>query len=225
MGRGGRTGIASLPKAQAEPASGGAPTVSGGVRPSSTDEWEMPVSTDSNESSDLTADASAKEVFYEFDEEAVQVSEVAELHQKNMQLQQKLDDQSQIVENLRTENTRLLRLNMNLQEMLQQKPEGAGFSDISGYPDSEWLMKISQVANDSDHIFVKNLLFRLFPGGVSNATVSGRKSNNPYGRNKKTNETEKERTSHPSDPPQLDPAKVNYIKGKLHVTLLNCINY
>lgn len=73
-------------------------------------------------------------------------------------------------------------------------------------------MKASVTANDSDYIFVKELMVKLWPTGCGNATVTGRKSNNPSGisRNNVGGNTE---AAEEPDVPKLDPVKVDYIKG------------
>ncbi|XP_062558405.1 uncharacterized protein LOC134223268 [Armigeres subalbatus] len=83
---------------------------------------------------------------------------------------------------LKQDNERLRTLNMKLQEALLDRAKEVCFSEVSGFPDAKWLLSVSQNADDSDYLFVKELIFRLFPQGIGNATVSGHSSNNPLGR-------------------------------------------
>lgn len=92
-----------------------------------------------------------------------------------------------------------------------------------GYPSSEWLLKASQIARDSDYLFVKELVMYLWPGGIGQGTASGRISNNPKG-NKKLSAENMETTGAPSSSSpinstgsltKLDPEKIKYIKDCL----------
>ncbi|XP_065088310.1 uncharacterized protein LOC135709827 [Ochlerotatus camptorhynchus] len=116
------------------------------------------------------------------------------------------------IKQLREENCKLRHLNMKLQESLVEKPMGLSFSDIPGYPNSNWLLRVSQDAHESDYLFVKELLFSLFPRGVGNATVTGRCSNNPRGRSKKAPEP----NQNIKTVVQMDPEKVKYMKARLY---------
>ncbi|XP_062556288.1 uncharacterized protein LOC134221110 isoform X2 [Armigeres subalbatus] len=98
-----------------------------------------------------------------------------------------------------------------------------------GYPSPEWLLKASQIAKDSDYIFVKELMAFLWPKGVGHGTVTGRTSNNPCG-GKRTTVATNEPTAGPSSSSttpenfiaiaddssaQLDPDKIKFIKESL----------
>ncbi|XP_021700628.1 uncharacterized protein LOC110676559 [Aedes aegypti] len=116
------------------------------------------------------------------------------------------------IDSLQQENAKLRSLNMLLQESLVQKREEVSFKEIKGFPSAEWLLSVSQDSEDSDYLFVKQLMFRLFPHGVGNATPSGRPSNNPKGRNKGEGSMELpvQRTN------KLDPDKLSYMKDRLY---------
>lgn len=102
-----------------------------------------------------------------------------------------------------------MELNFKLQHALT-KQDGVGFTEIDGYPKTEWLLKVSQAAKDSDYLFIKEIMLALFPNGIGNATVSGRPSNNPAGiRGGEAKRGE------PGERSKLDPDKVNYMKGSL----------
>ncbi|XP_062715695.1 uncharacterized protein LOC115259151 [Aedes albopictus] len=125
-------------------------------------------------------------------------------------LQNQVADLKQENEVLKRDNNKLRSLNMKLQEALLARPTGQNFSEIPGYPDAKWLLGISQNAQDSDYLFVKELVFRLFPQGLGNATVSGMTSNNPSGRGGNNAVEGREPVE------QLDPEKVKYIRERLH---------
>ncbi|XP_055538136.1 uncharacterized protein LOC129725846 [Wyeomyia smithii] len=116
------------------------------------------------------------------------------------------------VAKLEEANDKLQKLNMKLQEALLENPTEGSFKELPGYPDKAWLLKVSQAANESDYMFVKELMLRLWPNGIGNATVSGRKSNNPSGKRKLPNQQESLLTVSPA---KLDPEKVEYIKDRL----------
>ncbi|XP_021695184.1 uncharacterized protein LOC110675115 [Aedes aegypti] len=113
---------------------------------------------------------------------------------------------------LRRDNAKLRSLNMRLQETLVERPNGTSFTEIPGFPDAKWLLSVSQNAQDSDYLFVKELVVRLFPLGVGNATVSGHPSNNPFGRGIKNGLEPDARTN----VGRLDPVKVTYIRDRLY---------
>lgn len=120
----------------------------------------------------------------------------------------KIKKLEKIVIKLKNDKARLMDLNFSLQEALLEKPGEVKFLDVAGYPTSDWLLKLSITADNSDYIFVKELVVKLWPDGCGHATVSGRKSNNPSGIGKGL---QKE----PTEVIQLDPEKVNYIKDRL----------
>lgn len=128
--------------------------------------------------------------------------------------QDSIDKMAADSEALQKENAKLRALNMMLQESLVQKHDNVSFTEVKGYPNREWLLSVSQNSEDSDYLFTKELLFRLFPQGVGNATPSGRPSNNPKGRNKL--EGSRELVVQPT---KLDPEKVAYMKGNSVVNL------
>lgn len=143
--------------------------------------------------------------------------DVSHLELRNLLTQ--IDSLQKENKDLRDESEKLKVLNMKLQEVILSKTVGeVKFTDVQGYPDANWLLSVSQNARDSDYLFVKELLVRLFPDGIGNATVCGRPSNNPLGR--------RVRGSDGSDPfpnrvvDKMDPEKVNYIKGKFCIVVL-----
>lgn len=113
---------------------------------------------------------------------------------------------------LRQENDRLRSLNMRLQEALIERPNSTTFSEIPGFPDAKWLLSVSQISQDSDYLFIKELMIRLFPFGVGNATVTGHGSNNPLGRGVKG----ALESGTPGNVEKLDPMKVAYIRDRLY---------
>lgn len=112
-------------------------------------------------------------------------------------------------ETLKQENAKLRSLNMRLQEALIERPNGVGFTELPGFPDARWFLSVSQNAQDSDYLFVKELVFNLFPLGIGNATVTGLSSNNPFGRGSRIGLELDAR----ANVEQLDPEKVKYIRG------------
>lgn len=119
------------------------------------------------------------------------------LKQQNEQLQDKI--------------TKLEELNMKLQEKLLNTDGKVTFTEVLGFPDRRQLLRISQQADTSDYLFVKELVFNLWPNGVGTATVTGRKSNNPVGSSKKKT------ANHDDKPPgQLCPKKIEYLKERLY---------
>lgn len=124
-------------------------------------------------------------------------------------LQVQINSLQKELEEVRKENKKLRILNMKHQEETLSKTIEAKFTEIDGFPDADWLLSASQSARDSDYIFVKELLIRLFPGGVGNATVTGRCSNNPHGRVGGSGPIPNRAVE------KLDAEKVNYIKERL----------
>ncbi|XP_065072521.1 uncharacterized protein LOC135696911 [Ochlerotatus camptorhynchus] len=62
------------------------------------------------------------------------------------------------------------------------------FKKINGFsecPTADMILKMSMVAKDSDYIFVKLLMYAIWPEGFAGRSVTGRTSNNPKGRGKK----------------------------------------
>nr|XP_029715035.1 uncharacterized protein LOC115258773 [Aedes albopictus] len=126
--------------------------------------------------------------------------------------QASIDKMAVEIESLQEENSKLRTLNMLLQESLVRNREETTLTEVEGYPKKEWLLSVSQNAENSDYLFVKELLLRLFPQGVGNATTSGRPSNNPKGRNK--GDGEKDHFIPQTN--KLDPDKVAYMKDRLY---------
>ncbi|XP_058453128.1 uncharacterized protein LOC131431435 [Malaya genurostris] len=118
------------------------------------------------------------------------------------------------ITNLEDDNLKLRNLNMKLQTALIDKPGEVSFKEIPGYPDRTWLLKVSQAAEDSDYLFVKELVFYLWSNGIGNTTVSGKKSNNPSGK-RKPSLNEASQVNEACNPEKLDPEKVEYIKDRL----------
>lgn len=128
------------------------------------------------------------------------------------ELRARIDNQTEEIRLLQSEVHKLRALNMSLQEVLVQKGQDYTFAEIPGYPKTEWLLSVSQNAGDSDYLFIKELVFHLFPEGVGSATPTGRPSNNPKGRS-----NIQPGNSDDGTPPmqKLDPQKVQYMKGIL----------
>ncbi|XP_062713021.1 uncharacterized protein LOC109410623 [Aedes albopictus] len=141
---------------------------------------------------------------------------------------------------LTAENTRLMDTNKKLTDqnwklqckLVQDNNKKTFFTvdtvDKTGYPTPEWLLKASQVAKDSDYLFIKELMMYLWPKGVGRGTTSGRVSNNPGGKKKQDGNTATEPTVGPSSvsattptanandtSAKLDPSKVKFIKDCL----------
>lgn len=94
------------------------------------------------------------------------------------------------------------------------------FENVTGYPDcpsADNVSKMSMVAKDSDYIFVKLLMYAIWPDGFEGKSVTGRSSNNPKGRGKKNVDDAQEdaniRTI--SDRTALEKTKVQFVNGKL----------
>lgn len=145
---------------------------------------------------------------------------IKQLQRENLQL---IDENQK----LKAENSMLQTLNFKLQHRITQDNNNlVSFKGLDGYPSAEWLLRASQGANNSDYLFVKELVLVLWPNGVGNATVSGRGSNNPTGSKRTENAESSEAaeslssvsssssTKSASTPSQLDPEKVTYIIGK-----------
>ncbi|XP_058455364.1 uncharacterized protein LOC131432837 [Malaya genurostris] len=123
-----------------------------------------------------------------------------------------IDKQSVEIKLLHVENSKLRTLNMLLQESLLQKGNEGSFTDIPGYPSTEWLLSVSQNSGDSDYLFIKELMLQLSPQGVGNATATGRPSNNPHGCKKEpiNKDSNVQRIN------KLDPEKVKYMKDRVY---------
>lgn len=156
--------------------------------------------------SDESSSTSVAEMFEGFKERQSRM----ELEKTIKAQRESIEKMAADIDSLQQENAKLRSLNMLLQESLVQKREEVSFKEIKGFPSAEWLLSVSQDSEDSDYLFVKQLMFRLFPHGVGNATPSGRPSNNPKGRNKGEGSMELpvQRTN------KLDPDKLSYMKGK-----------
>lgn len=109
---------------------------------------------------------------------------------------------------------------INLTDTLTSKVLGTHgedktFTEEDGYPSAQQLKAMSNQAIRSDYIFVKLLMEELWPEGFYNRSVTGRASNNPFGRPPAGGRTV------PNLPPSvpripLEKDKVEYIKGNLH---------
>lgn len=152
--------------------------------------------------------ASSDECDFEGFEE---VSPATNIEKQIRQLQEIIQEKDSKIELLQTENVRLRSLNMLLQETIVRRGEDKSFTECDGYPTAEWLLSVSQNSEDSDYLFVKEMLLRLFPEGVGNATATGRTSNNPKGRNKEAvnQDPGSQLTT------KLDPNKLKYMKDRL----------
>ncbi|EAT44229.1 AAEL004395-PA [Aedes aegypti] len=62
------------------------------------------------------------------------------------------------------------------------------FENVEGFPDcpsADKIAKMSVVAKDSDYVFIKLLMYAIWPDGFMGKSVTARTSNNPKGRGKK----------------------------------------
>lgn len=113
------------------------------------------------------------------------------------------------VEELKAERERYLAMNFTLQEALHTRKGGElKFTYVKGYFKAEWLLMVSQKARRSDYIFVKQLLYAIFPNGIGRATVTGKPSSNPRGSKMNGQVVVKEK------PAKIDGVKVDYIRGR-----------
>lgn len=87
----------------------------------------------------------------------------------------------------------------------------ASFTDVPGFPDTDWLMGEHVRANPSDYVFVRRMMMRLFPQGVGNATPTGNPSPNPGGRRK--NNAVKHH--HAARRDRIDPTKMEWMTERL----------
>ncbi|XP_062540816.1 uncharacterized protein LOC134208880 [Armigeres subalbatus] len=90
---------------------------------------------------------------------------------------------------LTAENAKLAAQNAKLQEALTSKllpePE-APFKNVTGnFLDPDLLRQLS-IEAETDYLFVKFVMLRLWPDGFFGRSVTGRPSNNPSGRSKPT---------------------------------------
>nr|XP_029728622.1 uncharacterized protein LOC109429266 [Aedes albopictus] len=168
--------------------------------------------------------------FQEFEDQAGRDSD--DLHnkcnEKIVSLENQISKLSEEIITLKDHTARLEKQNWMLQVKIVQDNDKRTLFTVNtekdGYPSPEWLIKASTVANDSDYLFVKELMLFLWPKGIDrHATTSGRTSNNPKGAKKVQTDTEetagpskKASTAASGDPSvQIDPEKVNFIKDCL----------
>lgn len=79
-----------------------------------------------------------------------------------------------------------LRMQMALSSSLLPTPSKP-FKEMDGFPTNDMLLAWSVEARDSDYLFVKFVMMHLWPDGLANRSLTGRVSNNPKGRPRKTN--------------------------------------
>lgn len=173
--------------------------------------------------------------FQEFEDQAGRDSDDLhnECNEKIVSLENQISKLSEEIITLKDHKARLEKQNWMLQVKIVQDNDKRTLFTVNtekdGYPSPEWLIKASTVANDSDYLFVKELMLFLWPKGIDrHATTSGRTSNNPKGA--KTVQTDTEETAGPSkkastaasgDPSvQIDPEKVNFIKGVINYDMI-----
>lgn len=112
-------------------------------------------------------------------------AENASLKQQNRKLKRRN-------EFLTKRNIRLERAHDRLQQCLTSKllpSTNKPFEDIEGVegcPPADRIFKMSMLARDSDYIFIKLLMNAIWPDGFAGRSVTGRYSNNPKGRRKKS---------------------------------------
>ncbi|XP_065077880.1 uncharacterized protein LOC135701103 [Ochlerotatus camptorhynchus] len=108
-------------------------------------------------------------------------------------LQMDLSEEILKTKRLAEENARLVTQNGKLQEALTSKllpePE-TPFKDCGEYIDANTLRQFSLEA-DSDYLFIKFIMMRLWPEGLLGRSVTGRQSNNPSGRPKSVRQEDK----------------------------------
>lgn len=137
-------------------------------------------------------------------------------------------------------NAELTALNAKLQSALTSKllpqPE-APFKDVKGdFLDAETIRLLSTEA-ETDYLFIKFLMMRLWPEGFIGRSVTGRRSNNPCGRSKAPKSTNESGDSEHGPGPSnaisfaenaegeskrpLEKDKVDFIICKIFVTMLD----
>lgn len=107
--------------------------------------------------------------------------QVNKLEIENDQLKKK-------IANMKNKRSILKLRNQKLEQSLVSKvlPEPARpFKDVEGFPTAEDIMNMSVRAEDSDYLFIKFLMYAIWPEGFKQRSVTGRISNNPEGRPKK----------------------------------------
>ncbi|XP_062553997.1 uncharacterized protein LOC134219288 [Armigeres subalbatus] len=100
------------------------------------------------------------------------------------------------------DNAKLTAQNAKLQEALTSKllpqPE-VPFKDVDGdFLDADTIRQLS-VEADTDYLFVKFLMMRLWPEGFVGRSVTGRPSNNPSGRSKLAKTAPNENATHQTE--------------------------
>ncbi|XP_055591826.1 uncharacterized protein LOC129743727 isoform X5 [Uranotaenia lowii] len=90
---------------------------------------------------------------------------------------------------------------------------GRGFTDLDERIGVSTLYQMHLESRDSDYLFVKKLMYTLWPEGFQGRSVSGRPSNNPSGRNKGLGQDGCPFPRGPCKP--LEDDKVKYIKDRL----------
>ncbi|XP_062709040.1 uncharacterized protein LOC115267114 [Aedes albopictus] len=119
-------------------------------------------------------------------------------------LNEMTDKESSAKEKLLKDNAELAARNAKLQAALTSKllphPEEP-FKDVSGnFLDAGTIRQLS-IEADSDYLFIKFVMMRLWPDGFAGRSVTGRRSNNPFGRSKSQKSTDKttdvDETAHP----------------------------
>ncbi|XP_055611868.1 uncharacterized protein LOC129758390 [Uranotaenia lowii] len=124
------------------------------------------------------------------------------------------------ISKLKAENKLSLQRCLTLTDSLNSKILGQAtevFTEIEGFETIDSLKKISQAAMTakSDFIFVKLLMFRLWPDGLKNYSKSGRSSNNPHGRPRKDGKARQARSSR-EERRILDPEKITYLEERFY---------
>ncbi|XP_062535423.1 uncharacterized protein LOC134204659 [Armigeres subalbatus] len=148
-------------------------------------------------------------------------SDEVEKHKASMESLRRERD-ALLLENaqLKAQYTRLLD---SLTSKLLPRPEKPFYEEEEEFLDCEVLIRLSHEAGDSDYLFLKFLMMKLFPDGLVGRSVTGRPSNNPPGRPKKSDMGSSENmpsmnheVNRETGKIQLDPVKVKWIKRRLN---------
>lgn len=151
------------------------------------------------------------------------------------------------VAKLKAENSELLRQNKylktrksileqshaNMQQALMSKllpSTHKPFENVEGFPDcpsADKIAKMSVVAKDSDYVFIKLLMYAIWPDGFMGKSVTARTSNNPKGRGKKNPPIDDDR-AHVDERARtgrtaLEKNKVQFINGNKQIYALSIV--
>lgn len=141
--------------------------------------------------------------------------EVAKLKSDNYELQRRNMYLKKRKDTIERSHARMQEALMSKLLPTTHKP----FENVTGYPDclsADNVSKMSMVVKDSDYIFVKLLMYAIWPEGFEGKSVTGRSSNNPMGRGKKNvNDAEDDANNRTiADRTALEKNKVQFVNGK-----------